>query len=50
MFASREITDAPLGNSMRYNDIRVLAPVALERWESDGGAVPQRSGGQTRTK
>lgn len=42
MFSSHErIAEGHLGNQMRHNDDRVLAPIALERWESDGGASPR---------
>lgn len=41
MIASIEnVTDASFGNRLRHNANRVLSPVALERWESDGGALP----------
>ncbi len=40
MFAPLESEDPLLGNSMQPNGSRVIAPVALERWESDGGALP----------
>lgn len=29
-----------LGTGMRKSDDRLLAPIALERWESEGGALP----------
>jgi hypothetical protein len=31
--------DPPLGNGMRGATDPPLAPIALQRWESDGGAV-----------
>ncbi len=41
MFESLEnTTEARFGSGMPHNDDRVLAPVSLERWESDGGALP----------
>lgn len=49
MLSSLErIAEAHLGNEMRHNDDRVLAPIALERWESDGEQARAHSGGLTR--